>query len=196
MSDNCPPGSAWDKVVEDCVPCSLCKEFPATAICQKSPCRHRNRITARAPKLSRPTLPLPPKTDPAPLSAQTQTPLSDYSAILACGDPITVPGLPGYTVLGVLPNRPGSRSAHARPGRVGNTSSTVEIPGSFRCDIPPGGALPTGAVVGIVVSCVVVMAAVLFLAYRMCRRDRDVTTRPVQVATTEPGEDSETQRLL
>ncbi|XP_066295457.1 uncharacterized protein [Branchiostoma lanceolatum] len=105
MSDSCPPGFAWDEVVEDCLPCSLCKDFPTTAICQKSPC-------------------------------------SD------------TPG-----------------------GNLGN------------------GTLPTAAVVGIVVSCVVVMAAVLFLVYRRCWRDRDVTTRPVQVANTDPGEDSDTQRL-
>eukprot|EP00058_Branchiostoma_floridae_P007023 XP_002592511.1 hypothetical protein BRAFLDRAFT_69002 [Branchiostoma floridae] len=57
------------------------------------------------------------------------------------------------------------------------------------------GPLPTAAVVGIVVSCVVVMAAVLFFVYRRCWKDRGVTTRPVQVATTDPEADPETQRL-
>ncbi|XP_078686430.1 uncharacterized protein LOC144919081 [Branchiostoma floridae x Branchiostoma belcheri] len=102
MSDNCPSGFAWDKVVQDCLPCSLCKDFPATAICQQ------------------------------------------------CSD------------------TPGENSDN--------------------------GALPPAAVVGIVLSCVVVMAAVLFLVYRRCWKDRDVTTQPVQVAT-DPEADSETQRL-
>eukprot|EP00058_Branchiostoma_floridae_P007024 XP_002592512.1 hypothetical protein BRAFLDRAFT_69003 [Branchiostoma floridae] len=101
MSDNCQPGFAWDKVLEDCLSCSLCEEFPATAICQK------------------------------------------------CS------GTPGNN--------------------------------------PDNGALPTGTVAGIVVSCVVVvLVAVFFIVYRKCRRDRDVTTRPVQV-DADPEADSETQ---
>ncbi|XP_035683301.1 uncharacterized protein LOC118420553 [Branchiostoma floridae] len=104
MSDNCPSGFAWDKVVEACLSCSLCQEFPATAICQK------------------------------------------------CS------GTPGNN--------------------------------------PDNGALPTGTVAGIVVSCVIVLVlvAVLFFVYRKCRKDRDVTTRPVQV-DTDPETGSETQRL-
>ncbi|CAH1271560.1 Hypp4681 [Branchiostoma lanceolatum] len=104
MSDSCPSGFAWDKVVEECLSCSLCKDFPATAICQQ------------------------------------------------CS------GTPGGD--------------------------------------PDNGALPTGTIVGIVVSCValVVFVAALFLVYRKYWKNRDVTTRPVQV-DTDPEADSETQRL-